>query len=77
MYARAHAMLQNFDHSTTTTAQRAIYMQLACVVDYADSRYSTTIRPPGPLPLPSQKQSNRNSHQYTILYVLMSGNTLV
>ena len=52
-------------------------MQLTCVVDYADSRYSTTLRPPGPLPLPSQKQSNRNSHQYTILYVLTPDNTLV
>ena len=52
-------------------------MQLTCVVDYADSRYSTTLRPPGPLLLPSQKQPNRNSHQYTILYVLTPDNTLV
>ena len=52
-------------------------MQLTCVVDYADSRYSTTLRPPGHLPLPSQKQPNRNSHQYTILYVLTPDNTLV
>ena len=54
-----------------------MYVQFTWVVDYADSRYSTTLRPPATLPLPSQKQPNRNSHQYTILYVLMSGNTLV
>ena len=52
-------------------------MLFTWVVDYAESRYSTTIRPPGPLPLPSQKQPNRNSHQYTILYVLTPDNTLV
>ena len=54
-----------------------MYVQFTLVVDYADSRYSTTIRPPGPLLLPSQKQPNRNSHQYTILYVLTPDNTLV
>ena len=54
-----------------------MYVQFTWVVDYADSRYSTTLRPPGPLPWPSQKQPNRNSHQYTILYVLTPDNTLV
>ena len=29
------------------------------------------------LPLPSQKQLDQNSHQYTILHVLTTGNTLV